>query len=145
MKMKTNLGMFGINPEFVVSIQPAPILPDNIDFADLTYCVDFDDRFYDMAGNIVCISEDDAQKLSELSGIEITKRKNNKTPDYPKHLNENRPKISIEKVNRKNIFVPFQKQIILNGWEKFFDETIAWKDGFFREQKREPQSAPASM
>jgi hypothetical protein len=121
MKVLTQFGMLEINPADVVSIRPAPVLPDNMDYCDLTYCVEFDDRFYSMDDHVVCISESDAEKLAEISGIEIPGKKVKKTE------------------NKKAIFVPFKKLLVLNEWEKHFDSTIAWKKGV----QSEPESKPA--
>jgi hypothetical protein len=121
MKVLTQLGMLDINPESVVSIRPAPVLPVNMDYCDLTYCVEFDDRFYSLNDHVVCISESDAEKLAEISGIEIPGKKVKKAEI------------------KKMIFVPFKNLLVLNEWEKHFDSTIAWKNGV----KSEPESKPA--
>lgn len=120
MKVLTQLGMLEINPADVVSIRPAPVLPDNMDYCDLTYCIEFDDRFYSLNDPVVCISESEAEKLAEISGIEIPGKKVKKTE------------------NKKTIFVPFKNLLVLNECEKHFDSTIAWKNGV----KSEPESKP---
>ena len=33
--------------------------------------MEFDDWFYSMDGNVVCISEEDAEKFAELAGVEV--------------------------------------------------------------------------
>ena len=121
MKVLTQFGMLEINPADVVSIRPAPVLPDNMDYCDLTYCVEFDDRFYSLDDHVVCISESEAEKLAELSGVVISGRNIKKTK------------------SEKPIFVSFKKLLVLNEWEKHFDGTIAWKNGV----KSEPESKPA--
>ena len=63
MKVLTQLGLLNINPADVVSIRPAPVMQETMDFNDLTYCVEFDDRFYSLSDLVVCISEEDAEKL----------------------------------------------------------------------------------
>ena len=122
MKVLTQFGMLDINPADVVSIRPAPVLPDNMDYCDLTYHVEFDDRFYSLGDHVVCISESDAEKLAELSGIEITERKIKK------------PEI------KKTIFVPFKKLLILNEWEKYFKNCVKGTN-----QEPEQKPAPSSF
>ena len=138
MKIMTQMGWLNINPAEVVSISRAPVIPETVEFCDLTHCVEFDDRFYSMGDLVVCISEDDAEKLSELSGIEIEGRKEKSRPSY------SQPSTS-ETHGRKTIFVPFQKQIVLNEWEKHFDENIAWKQGKSQEPDSRTQPAPSSF
>jgi hypothetical protein len=133
MKVMTQLGPLNINPEDVVSIRRAPIIPETVEYCDLTHCVEFDDRFYSM-DLVVCISEADAEKLAELSGIEIEWKKEKSRPDYPQPS-------APETHGRKTIFVPFKKQIVLNEWEKHFDENIAWKQG--RSQEPDSSTQPA--
>ncbi|MGD2091863.1 MAG: hypothetical protein PVH61_37165 [Candidatus Aminicenantes bacterium] len=136
MKVMTQLGPLDINPADVVSIRPAPVIPDNMDDCDLTYYVEFDDRFYDIGDLVVCISESDAKKLAELSGIEIERKKEKSRPDYPQAS-------APETHGRKTIFVPFKEQIVLNEWEKHFDENIAWKKG--RSQEPDSRTQPATF
>jgi hypothetical protein len=93
-----------------------------MEFSDLTYCVELDDRFYSLDDHVVCISEADAEKLAELSGVEIPGRNVKKTK------------------GEKPVFIPFKKLLVLNEWEKHFDSTIAWKKGV----KSEPETNPAS-
>jgi hypothetical protein len=121
MKVLTQFGMLEINPADVVSIRPAPVLPDNMDYCDLTYYIEFDDRFYSLEDHAVCISESDAEKLAELSGVEILRRNITKTK------------------SEKPVFVSFKKLLVLNEWEKHFDGKMAWKKGV----KSEPESKPA--
>ena len=75
MKVQTQIGILDINPTDVISIKSAPVLPDNMDYCDVTYCVELDDRFYSFDYHLICISESDAEKLAELSGVEISGRK----------------------------------------------------------------------
>ncbi len=110
MKVMTQLGPLNINPADVVSIRPAPVMPETVEFSDLTHCVEFDDRFYSMGDLVVCISEDDAEKLSEVSGVEIEGRRK---WEY------------IE--SSKAIFVPFRELLALDEWEKAFNESIKRK------------------
>lgn len=138
MRVITQLGSLNINPEDVVSIRPAPIIPETVEFCDLTHIVEFDDRFYSMGDIVVCISESDAEKLAELSGIEIGWKKEKSIPDYPQAS-------APETHGRKNLFVPFQKQIALNEWEKHFNENIAWKKGRSQEPDTRTQPAPFSF
>lgn len=114
--------MLDINPADVVSIKPAPVLPDNMDYCDLTYCVEFDDRFYSLGDHLVCISESDAEKLAKLSGVEIPGR------------NIKKPEI------KKTIFVPFKKLLILNEWEKYFKNCVKGTN-----QEPEQKTAPDSF
>ena len=135
MKVLTQMGILDINPESVVAVRRAPVMPESMEFSDLTHCIEFDDRFYSMDGNVVCISEGDAEKLAELAGVEIEGRR--AKPEEP------RPETT-KKSNRATIFVPFNKQIILNEWGKNFDENIAWRCGKFLGQDKEPEPAPSS-
>ncbi len=151
MKVITNLGMFDLNPEAVVSIRPAPVLADNMDYCDLTYCVEFDDRFYSLDDCVVCVSETDAEKLSELSGVEITGRREREMPDTQEQEqpHENKIKTQTEPKTGKTIFVYYKALFVLNDWEKYFDEKIAWKKkvkpgvGIMREP--EPTQAPGPV
>jgi hypothetical protein len=107
MKVMTQFGLLNINLADVVSIRPAPVIPETIEFNDLTYCVEFDDRFYSMGDLVVCISEDDAEKLSELSGIEIEGRRRREYME-----------------SSKTIFVPFRELLALDEWEATFDNLV---------------------
>jgi hypothetical protein len=138
MKVMTQLGPLNINPADVVSIRPAPVIPETVEFCDLTHIVEFDDRFYSMDDLVVCISENDAEKLAELSGIQIERKKEKSRPDYTQ---DSPP----ETYGRNTIFVPFEKQLVLNEWEKHFDENIAWKKGRSQEPDIRTQLAPASL
>jgi hypothetical protein len=138
MKVMTQLGPLNINPADVVSIRPAPIIPETVEFCDLTHIVEFDDRFYSMGDLVVCISEGDAEKLAELSEIGIEWKKEKSRPDYPQVS-------APETHGRKTIFIPFKEQIVLNEWEKHFDENIAWKKGRSQEPDSSAQTAPSSF
>jgi hypothetical protein len=138
MKVMTQLGPLSINPADVVSLKPAPVIPETVGFYDLTHIVDLDDRFCSMGDLTVCISEEDAERLSELSGIGIEFKKEKKSLDYPQYSD-------LETYRRRNIFVPFQKRIVLNEWEKHFKESIAWKQGKSQEPDSRTQPAPTSF
>jgi len=116
MKVITQMGKLDINPESVMAIRKAPVIPGMLDFGDLTHCVEFDDRFYDLGDNVVCISESDAKKLAEMAGIEIDKGEE-----------EEPSKANPIKESQNPIFVTFAKQFVLNQWEVYFDASIAWK------------------
>lgn len=137
MKVNTNLGMLDIKPADVVSIRPAPVMPDAVEFSDLTHCVEFDDRFYSMGDDLVCISEADAEKLSELAGVEIEGRTEKKKPEEPPE--------PTKKSTGGTIFFPFAKQLILNEWEKVFDRGDVWRPSkeWVSEKKPEPEQNPA--
>lgn len=62
MKVVTQLGLLDINPADVISIRPASVRPDNMNFCDLTYCLEFKDDSAPYGYNFVCISETDAEK-----------------------------------------------------------------------------------
>lgn len=128
MKVLTQLGLLDINPADVVSIRPAPVLPDNMGYCDLTYCVELDDRFYSLGDHVVCISETDAEKLAELSGVEIPGRKEKRIPE---------PK---DKSRHKAIFVPFNQLLILDEWEKHFKNYVKGIN-----QEPEPKPTPSSL
>lgn len=137
-KVITQFGLLDINPADVVSIRTAPVIPETVEFSDLTHYVEFDDRFYSMDDPVICISEDDAEKLSELSGIEIDWKNEKSRPDYPQAS-------APETHDRKTIFVPFKKQLVLNEWEQHFDGNIAWKQGRSQEPHTRTQPAPSSF
>lgn len=138
MKVMTQLGWLDINPADVVSIRPAPVIPETVEYCDLTHIVEFDDRFCLMGDLVVCISEEDAVKLSELSGVEIEGKKGKSCPDYPQYSDP-------ETYRRKTIFVPFQQQIALNEWEKHFDKNSAWKQGMRKEPVSRAKPASSSF
>ncbi len=140
MNVITQMGEMDINPESVVAVKKAPIMPEPVEFAELTYCVEFDDRFYSMGDNVVCISEADAEKLSELAGVEIEGKK--------KEIKSVKPQQAAGNGNgQKTIFVPFAKQLVLNEWERVFDKGVAWKKKDAPtasiQAKREPVPTPA--
>lgn len=142
MKVITQLGLLDINPESVIAIKQAPVMPESVEFNDLTHCVEFDNRFYSMGDKVVCISEADAERLSEMAEIEIEGKD---VGDKPEVETPYIPNPS----GGKRIFVPFQKQLVLNEWEKVFDESIAWKNGITEtpsaDAAKEPESAPSSF
>jgi hypothetical protein len=69
MKILTHIGFLDINPAKVTSIKPAFAIPGKGDFKDLMHSVDFKDESSIAGHHVVRISETDAMKLSELSGI----------------------------------------------------------------------------
>lgn len=138
MKVMTQMGWLNINPADVVSIRPAPVIPETVEYCGLTHIVEFDDRFFSMGDIMVCISESDAEALAELEGIQIEWKKEKSIPDYPQTS-------APETHGRNAIFVPFEEQLVLNKWKKHFDENIAWKQGRSQESDSRTQPAPFSF
>lgn len=137
MKVLTQMGLLDINPESVVAIRKAHVMPETVEFCDLTHYVEFDDRFYSTGDNVACISEDDAEKLAELAGVEVEEEKEKSRQEYPQAS-------APETNSRKTVFVPFEKQLVLNEWEKHFDENIAWKQGRSQEPGKGPKQVSSS-
>jgi hypothetical protein len=106
MKIQTHIGLLDINPAVVASIRPAFEIPEKGSFKDLFYRIDFKDGLCIARHHAVSISEADAVKLSELSGIKI--------PGREAH----------GKGIQKALFVPFKKLLVLNDWEKAFDNSL---------------------
>ncbi|NIM16348.1 MAG: hypothetical protein GTO45_30495 [Candidatus Aminicenantes bacterium] len=67
MKVVTHISLLDINPADILSIKPASVIPERMEFSNLPYCVDFNDKSEPYGCNMACISESDALKLSELS------------------------------------------------------------------------------
>lgn len=99
MKIFTQIGFLDIIPATVASIKPGITLPGN----NLPYTVVFKDELCIDGHYAVSISEADAAKLSELSGIKISGNDTKGTE------------------SQKTLFVTFKKLLILNEWEKTFD------------------------
>ncbi len=106
MKVFTQIGFLDINPAVVSSIKPAFAIPGKGSFKDLSYRVDFKDELSLAGHRAVSISEADALKLSELSGIKIHGRE------------------AKGKELQRALFVPFKKLLVLNEWEKAFDNSL---------------------
>jgi hypothetical protein len=106
MKIHTHMGFMDIDPAKVISIRTAFAIPGKENFKDLTYSVDFIDEASIAGHHVVGISEADAVKLSELSGIGI-------------------PGMEAKRYEtRKAVFFPFKKILVLNEWEKAFDNSL---------------------
>jgi len=136
MKVITQLGQLDISPESVTAIKKVPVMPELVNFSELTHCVEFDSRFYDLGDQIVCISEADAGKLAELSGVELEGKED---------VKQKMEVLSMK--NSKTVFVPFPKQFVLNQWEEYFDASMAWKKRtevtLSDEASKEPEQTPA--
>lgn len=124
MRVVTQNGLLDINPADVVSIRPVSVQPDNMEYCDLTYCVELEDDSEPYGSSTVCVSDSDAKALSRESGIKIPEEK------------------SINRKKEGRVYVPLNELFTLSEWEKYFDGTIARK----KEAKPEPvpKSAPSS-
>lgn len=144
MKVITQLGLLDINPESVIAIKQAPVMPESLEFSDLTHCVEFDDRYYSMGDKVVCISEADAEKLAELAEVEIVGL-GKKEPSGEKSTGQLGNNKILKEQKSRAVFVPFNVQLTLTDWEIHFDDKIAWIKGGFQKPDKEPQPAPPSI
>lgn len=112
MIFNTHRGLRDINPIYVVSIRPAkfiPFMPANMNSSHLNYQVDVIDPSSPYGHHIYCISEADAMRLSELTGIGISQR----------GMWEN---VKTVREQENSLYVSFQVLRILHEWERSFDE-----------------------
>ena len=112
MIFKTHRGLQDINPIYAASIRPAkfiPFMPVNMNSSHLNYQVDVIDPSSPYGHHIYCISEEDAMKLSELTGIGISQGE----------AGEN---VKTVRRQENSLYVRFKVLWILNKWERAFDK-----------------------
>ena len=112
MIFNTHRGLRDINPIYVVSIRSAKFIPFitvSMNSSHLNYRVDVIDPSSPYGHHIDCISEADAMKFSELTGIGISQQ----------GTWEN---VKTVRRQENSLYVSFQVMRILHEWERSFDE-----------------------
>ncbi len=117
MNIRTQVGQMNVNPADIISIKSAEVIPGLLKYSEFNYCVSLNDLSSRYNRRTVCISELDALLLSDLSGVKAI------TPGWGRK----------RKALKHAAFIPFQKLLTLNDWEKYFDSSL--KDGINRQPK----------